>query len=55
MTIYTCPRCRSDLMPVVYTTLPPISAYICTKCGWQYEEKQETIERIPFPNKEQHL
>lgn len=54
MTIYTCPRCGSDLVAICYTTYPPTSAYICEKCGWE-KMKQETIERVPFKGGEHDI
>lgn len=53
MIIETCPKCGADLLPLVYATNPPITAWSCPQCGWHYEQKPEPIERVPFtPQKE---
>jgi len=48
MVIRTCPKCGADLMRIVYTTYPPIPAWVCNRCGWRYEEKPEEVVRVPF-------
>lgn len=45
--VQTCPKCGADLEHIVYTTYPPIPAWRCPKCGWQYEQ-QVKIERVPW-------
>lgn len=48
MIVYTCPKCGSDLMPIVLDSHPPVEVMTCSKCGWRYEKK-ETITYVPFP------
>lgn len=52
MIIETCPKCGGDLIPYVFTTYPPISARVCLKCGWRWEEKESEILRIRFKPEE---
>lgn len=50
--IQTCPECGADLKHMIFATYPPINAWRCSKCGWEYRH-QETIKHVPFePPKE---
>ena len=48
MIIETCPKCGSDLETLVITTVPPIPAKRCQRCGFLWEGRQQEIVRIPF-------
>lgn len=51
--IQTCPECGADLEHMVLPTYPPIKAWRCTKCKWEYIQR-EKIKRVPFePPKEE--
>ena len=41
--IETCPKCGGTLIPLCYTTKPPIHAVRCLNCGWEYEEKRNEV------------
>lgn len=41
--IETCPKCGGTLMPLCYTTYPPIYAVRCLNCGWEHEEKRNEV------------
>lgn len=45
--IQTCPECGADLEHMVFATNPPIKAWRCPKCKWEYRH-QEKIKRVPF-------
>lgn len=46
--VETCPECGGDLMSLVLTSYPPISAKSCRNCGWYWEGKPEEIVRVSF-------
>ena len=46
--IYTCPECGHDLQIQMLASNPPRTKYICHSCGWNYEEAQEDVVKIPF-------
>lgn len=47
--VYTCPDCGGDLIPYVYTTIPPIHAWVCHECGWRHVEESQKFAKVPFP------
>lgn len=46
--IQTCPKCGGDLDYFHYTIDPPIPAYRCRKCGWEWKGEPERVIRVPF-------
>jgi len=46
--IYTCPKCGGNLLDITIATYPPILSKHCMNCGWSWEEKSNSIIRIPF-------
>ena len=46
-TIYTCPKCGTDLEHIVLSVTPKNHIYRCPKCNFSDSKKEEMI-KIPF-------
>ena len=44
MIFLSCPNCGAKLQALVYTSHPPVHAYICPNCGFQHEEREDVTQ-----------
>ena len=45
-TNFVCPRCGSPVDVSIGCSIPPVTMYRCTKCGWSHWERDEVQEIV---------
>lgn len=51
--VYTCPKCKGDLIEICLPSCPPQYQYQCWDCGWKSKIRKPEYSCIRIPWKEE--